>query len=217
MRTSAKYDFLFPTPYSPFPNMIDKPRIEKAVREILLAIGENPDREGLLETPARVARMYEEIFSGLEQDPAIHLKKFFTEEYNEVVLVKDISFNSMCEHHLMPFFGKVHIGYIPGGKVIGLSKMARVVETIARRPQIQERMTESIAKLMVEELHVKGVAVIVEAVHTCMTMRGIKKPGSKCVTSALKGVFMKNPAARSELLTLIFGHEHGGAGVFDID
>ncbi|MBR5709937.1 MAG: GTP cyclohydrolase I FolE [Thermoguttaceae bacterium] len=197
--------------------MIDKPRIEKAVREILLAIGENPDREGLLETPARVARMYEEIFSGLEQDPAIHLKKFFTEEYNEVVLVKDISFNSMCEHHLMPFFGKVHIGYIPGGKVIGLSKMARVVETIARRPQIQERMTESIAKLMVEELHVKGVAVIVEAVHTCMTMRGIKKPGSKCVTSALKGVFMKNPAARSELLTLIFGHEHGGAGVFDID
>lgn len=197
--------------------MIDKPRIEKAVREILLAIGENPDREGLLETPSRVARMYEEIFSGLEQDPAIHLKKFFTEEYNEVVLVKDISFNSMCEHHLMPFFGKVHIGYIPGGKVIGLSKMARVVETIARRPQIQERMTESIAKLMVEELHVKGVAVIVEAVHTCMTMRGIKKPGSKCVTSALKGVFMKNPAARSELLTLIFGHEHGGAGVFDID
>ncbi|MBQ2620163.1 MAG: GTP cyclohydrolase I FolE [Thermoguttaceae bacterium] len=197
--------------------MIDKPRIEKAVREILLAIGENPDREGLLETPARVARMYEEIFSGLDQDPAIHLKKFFTEEYNEVVLVKDISFNSMCEHHLMPFFGKVHIGYIPGGKVIGLSKMARVVETIARRPQIQERMTESIAKLMVEELHVKGVAVIVEAVHTCMTMRGIKKPGSKCVTSALKGVFMKNPAARSELLTLIFGHEHGGAGVFDID
>ncbi len=197
--------------------MIDKPRIEKAVREILLAIGENPDREGLLETPSRVARMYEEIFSGLDQDPAIHLKKFFTEEYNEVVLVKDISFNSMCEHHLMPFFGKVHIGYIPGGKVIGLSKMARVVETIARRPQIQERMTESIAKLMVEELHVKGVAVIVEAVHTCMTMRGIKKPGSKCVTSALKGVFMKNPAARSELLTLIFGHEHGGAGVFDID
>ena len=146
--------------------MIDKPRIEKAVREILLAIGENPDREGLLETPARVARMYEEIFSGLEQDPAIHLKKFFTEEYNEVVLVKDISFNSMCEHHLMPFFGKVHIGYIPGGKVIGLSKMARVVETIARRPQIQERMTESIAKLMVEELHVKGVAVIVEAAPT---------------------------------------------------
>ena len=197
--------------------MIDKPRIEKAVREILLAIGENPDREGLLETPSRVARMYEEIFSGLEQDPAVHLQKFFTEEYNEVVLVKDISFNSMCEHHLMPFFGKVHIGYIPGGKVIGLSKMARVVETIARRPQIQERMTESIAKLMVEELHVKGVAVIVEAVHTCMTMRGIKKPGSKCVTSALKGVFMKNPAARSELLTLIFGHEHGGAGVFDID
>ena len=197
--------------------MIDKPRIEKAVREILLAIGENPDREGLLETPARVARMYEEIFSGLDQDPAIHLKKFFTEEYNEVVLVKDISFNSMCEHHLMPFFGKVHIGYIPGGKVIGLSKMARVVETIARRPQIQERMTESIANLMVDKLHVKGVAVIVEAVHTCMTMRGVRKPGSKCVTSALKGVFMKNPAARSELMTLIFGHEHGGAGVFDID
>ena len=132
------------------------------------------------------------------------------------MLVKDISFNSMCEHHLMPFFGKVHIGYIPGGKVIGLSKMARVVETIARRPQIQERMTESIANLMVDKLHVKGVAVIVEAVHTCMTMRGVRKPGSKCVTSALKGVFMKNPAARSELMTLIFGHGHG-SGVFDID
>ena len=116
----------------------------------------------------------------------------------------------------MPFFGKVHIGYIPGGKVIGLSKMARVVETIARRPQIQERMTESIANLMVDKLHVKGVAVIVEAVHTCMTMRGVRKPGSKCVTSALKGVFMKNPAARSELMTLIFGHGHG-SGVFDID
>lgn len=197
--------------------MIDKPRIEKAIREILLAIGENPDREGLLETPARVARMYEEIFAGLDQDPAVHLRKFFTEEYQEVVLVKDISFNSMCEHHLMPFFGKVHIGYIPGGKVIGLSKLARVVETIAKRPQIQERMTESIANLMVQELHVKGVAVIVEAVHTCMTMRGVRKPGSKCVTSALKGVFMKNPSTRSELMTLIFGHGSGSSGVFDID
>ena len=196
--------------------MVDHEKIVKAVREILEAVGEDTQREGLQETPERVARMYEEIFSGLEQDPAVHLQKFFTEEYNEVVLVKDISFNSMCEHHLMPFFGKVHIGYIPGGKVIGLSKMARVVETIARRPQIQERMTESIANLMVDKLHVKGVAVIVEAVHTCMTMRGVRKPGSKCVTSALKGVFMKSPAARSELMTLIFGHGHG-SGVFDID
>ncbi len=197
--------------------MIDKPRIERAVREMLLAIGENPDREGLLETPARVARMYEEIFAGLEQDPAVHLKKFFTEEYQEVVLVKDISFTSMCEHHLMPFFGKVHIGYIPGGKVIGLSKLARVVEVVARRPQIQERMTETIAKLIVKELNVRGVAVIVEAVHTCMTMRGVRKPGSKCVTSSLKGVFMNNPSSRNELLTLIFGHGSAGNGVFDID
>ncbi len=196
--------------------MIDKPRIERAVREILIAIGENPDREGLIETPNRVARMYEEIFAGLDQDPAVHLKKFFTEEYDEVVLVKDISFNSMCEHHLMPFFGKVHIGYLPGGKVVGLSKIARVVETVSKRPQLQERLTETIANLMVKELEARGVAVVCEAVHTCMTMRGIRKPGTKCVTSSLKGAFRTNPATRNELMTLIFGHGNSHT-VFDID
>src|SRR5687767_3967220 len=134
---------------------VDQPRIERAVREILAAVGEDPDREGLQETPARVARMYAELFSGLHEDPRIHLQKFFSEKYDEVVLVKDISFNSMCEHHMLPFIGKVHIGYLPNGKVVGLSKLARVVEEISHRPQVQERMTEQIANLLVEELQVK--------------------------------------------------------------
>ena len=164
-------------------------RIERAVREILWAVGENPDREGLIETPARVARMYAEIFSGLHEDPRPHLRKFFTEAYDEVVLVRDISFNSTCEHHLLPFMGKAHIGYVPSGKVVGLSKLARVVEIVARRPQVQERMTEAIANLLEEELDAKGVAVIIEATHTCMTIRGVRKPGSLCVTSAMKGLF----------------------------
>lgn len=184
---------------------VDLPRIERAVREILFAVGENPDREGLLETPARVARMYAEMFSGLHAEPREHLKKFFTEPYDEVVLVKDISFHSVCEHHLLPFMGKAHIGYMPDGKVIGLSKLARVVETVARRPQVQERMTEEIANLLVEELGAKGVAVVVEATHTCMTIRGIRKPGSMCVTSAMKGLFRSRLSSRSEILQLIYG------------
>ncbi|MDR1960026.1 MAG: GTP cyclohydrolase I FolE [Planctomycetaceae bacterium] len=187
---------------------IDLPRIEKAVREILLAVGENPDREGLLETPARVARLYAEIFSGLYQDPKEHLLKFFTEKYDEIVLVRDITFNSTCEHHLLPFMGKVHIGYLPKGKVVGLSKLARMVDVISRRPQVQERMTQEIADLLVEVLDVRGVGVIVEAVHTCMTIRGIRKPGSVCTTSAMKGAFRSNPATRSELMTLIYGKRH---------
>src|ERR1700751_607337 len=137
------------------PAGVDLPRIERAVREILAAVGEDPDREGLLETPARVARMYAELFSGLHEDPRLHLQKFFTEKYDEVVLVRDISFNSMCEHHMLPFMGKAHIGYLPAGRVIGLSKLARVVESVARRPQVQERMTETIADLLVEELEAK--------------------------------------------------------------
>src|SRR6266550_3699986 len=141
---------------------IDLPRIERAVREILAAVGENPDREGLLETPARVARMYAEMFSGLKQDPRIHTQKFVSEEYDEVVLVRDITFCSMCEHHLLPFIGAAHVAYIPEGKVIGLSKIARVVEVISRRPQVQERMTEDIANLLVDELDAKGVAVVIE-------------------------------------------------------
>lgn len=182
---------------------IDMERIAGAVREILLAVGEDPDREGLKETPERVARMYKELFGGLCEDPRKHLKKFFAEPYDEIVIVRDISFNSMCEHHLLPFMGKVHIGYLPDGRVIGLSKLARVVEVIARRPQVQERMTEDIANLLVEELCVKGVGVIIEAVHTCMTVRGVRKPGSMCVTSAMKGAFRNNPKTRTEFMALI--------------
>lgn len=184
---------------------VDQARIQRAVREILAAVGEDPDREGLLETPGRVARMYAEMFSGLHEDPRRHLKKFFTEKYDEVVLVKDISFNSMCEHHMLPFMGKAHIGYLPNGKVIGLSKLARVVEVVARRPQVQERMTETIADLLVGELEAKGVAVVVEATHSCMTIRGIRKPGSICVTSAMRGVFRSHLSSRSEIMNLIYG------------
>lgn len=184
---------------------VDLPRIENAVREILAAVGEDPDREGLQETPARVARMYAELFSGLHTDPRKHLKKFFTEEYDEMVLVRDIAFNSMCEHHMLPFIGKAHIGYVPNGKVVGLSKLARVVEEVSHRPQVQERMTEQIANLLIEELDVKGVAVVIEASHSCMAIRGVRKPGSLCVTSAMKGIFRSNLSSRSEVMTLIYG------------
>ncbi len=184
---------------------VDLQRIEHAVREILLAVGEDPDREGLRETPARVARMYAELFRGLRADPRRHLKKVFVEKYDEVVLVKDISFASICEHHLLPFMGKAHIAYLPDGKVVGLSKLARVVEDISRRPQVQERMTEDIADLLMEELNAKGVTVIIEAIHTCMTVRGIRKPGSLCVTSAVRGIFRTNASTRAEVMTLIYG------------
>ena len=184
---------------------VDHPRIEKAVREILAAVGEDPNREGLLETPARVARMYAEMFSGLHRDPKIHLQKVFTEKYDEVVLIKDISFCSMCEHHLLPFSGKAHVGYLPDGKVVGLSKLARVVEDVARRPQVQERMTEHIAELVETELSARGVAVVLEASHSCMTIRGIRKPGSMCLTSAMRGVFRENLSSRAEILGLIVG------------
>ncbi len=185
---------------------IDQKRIERAIREVLLAVGEDPDREGLVETPARVARMYEELFNGLHDDPRRHLRKFFVEKYDEMVLVRDIEFHSMCEHHLLPFMGKAHVGYIPGGKVIGLSKLARVVDCVARRPQVQERMTEQIANLLIEELDVKGVAVVIEATHTCMTIRGVRKPDSVCVTSAMKGTLRSNLSSRSEVMTLIYGN-----------
>ena len=187
------------------PLPVDHARIERAVREILAAVGEDPDREGLKETPARVARMYAELFRGLHDDPRVHLKKFFTEQYDEIVLVRDISFNSVCEHHLLPFMGKAHIAYMPNGRVIGLSKLARVVDGVSRRPQVQERMTEDIANLLVEELGAKGVAVVIEATHTCMTIRGVVKPGSVCVTSAMKGLFRKNISSRGEVMQLIYG------------
>ncbi|QDT34326.1 GTP cyclohydrolase 1 [Thalassoglobus polymorphus] len=184
-------------------NSVDKPRIESAVREILAAVGEDPDREGLLETPARVARMYEELFSGLHLDPARHLKKVFTETYDELVLVRDISFNSMCEHHLLPFLGVAHIGYIPRGHVVGLSKLARIVDEVSRKPQVQERMTETLANLLDTELEPKGVIVVLEAEHSCMSIRGIRKPGSVTITSAVRGLFRKNESSRAEAMALI--------------
>lgn len=187
------------------PISVDLARIERAVREILHSVGEDPDREGLLETPARVARMYAEMFSGLKTDPRAHLQKVFTEKYDEVVLVRDIDFCSMCEHHLLPFTGKAHVGYLPDGKVVGLSKLARVVDEVARRPQVQERMTEEIAELIENELNARGVAVVLEASHSCMTIRGIRKPGSLCMTSAMRGVFRTDPSSRTEILGLIVG------------
>lgn len=184
---------------------MDKPRIEKAVREILEAIGEDPDREGLRDTPKRIAKMYEEIFAGLKEDPGKHLEIYFQDEtHEELVLVKDIPFYSMCEHHFAPFFGKAHVGYLPkNGKLTGLSKLARVVDTVAKRPQLQERLTATIAETLMEKLDPHGVIVVVEAEHMCMTMRGIKKSGSKTVTSAVRGLFNKDAKARAEAMSLI--------------
>jgi GTP cyclohydrolase I len=184
---------------------VDHARIEAAVREILLAVGEDPDREGLVETPARVARLYAEVFAGLHADPREHLQKTFTQKYDEMVLVRDIRFEGFCEHHLLPFMGKAHVAYLPDGKIVGLSKLARLVETLARRPQVQERMTEEIADLLEQELAPRGVAVILEATHTCMTVRGIRKPDSLCKTSAMRGTFRDNLSTRSELLSLVYG------------
>lgn len=184
---------------------VDHDRIRRAVREILFAVGEDPDREGLVETPDRVARMYAEVFSGLRADPAEHLKKTFTQKHDEMVLVKDIEFASCCEHHLLPFIGKAHVAYLPDGKVVGLSKLARVVDALARRPQVQERMTEDLADLVMAELNPRGVGVIVEASHSCMTIRGVRKPGAMTITSALRGIFKTNPTTRAELMSLVFG------------
>ena len=183
---------------------MDKERIENAVREILIAIGEDPDREGLVETPKRVANMYAEVFSGLENDPKQFLKVFSEEDNDEMVVVRDIPLYSMCEHHLLPFVGKAHIVYIPAdGKVIGLSKLARIVDNFARRPQIQERLTSQIADFLNDNLHPKGVAVIVEAEHLCMTMRGARAAGAKTRTSALRGVIRSDARTRGEALALI--------------
>lgn len=184
---------------------MDKQRIEKAVREILEAVGEDPDREGLAETPARVARMYEEIFSGLEDDPARHLK-LFDENSEEMVVVRDIPLYSMCEHHLLPFVGKAHIAYIPSdGKVLGLSKLARIVDSFAKRPQLQERLTSQIADFLEESINPMGVAVVIEAEHLCMTMRGAKASGSQTRTSALRGIMRNDARTRAEALSLLTG------------
>ena len=182
---------------------IDSARIERAVREILLAVGEDPDREGLLKTPSRVARAYGELMAGLHDNPRRHLKTVFHERYDEVVLLRDIQFHSLCEHHLLPFTGRAHVAYLPDGKVVGLSKLARLVEGYARRPQVQERLTTQIADALMDELNPIGAACVIEAVHTCMTIRGAKKHGSTMVTSALRGIFKENAASRAEILALI--------------
>jgi GTP cyclohydrolase I len=188
---------------------VDLPRIERAVREILLAVGENPDREGLRKTPGRVARAYAELMAGLRQDPRQHLRTTFNERYDEVVLLRDIEFHSLCEHHLLPFTGRAHVAYLPDGKVVGLSKLARLVEGFARRPQVQERLTTQIADALMEELNPMGAACVIEATHTCMTIRGAKKPGSVMVTSALRGIFKENPSSRAEILTLMYSDRNG--------
>lgn len=182
---------------------MDLPRIENAVREILLAVGENPDREGLRQTPARVARMYQELFAGLEQDPAKHLSAAFTETYDELVVLRDIPFNSVCEHHLMPFEGHAHVAYLPSGRVVGISKLARVVDEFAHRPQVQERLTSQIADLLTSKLDAKGVAVVLRATHACMTCRGIKKAGSVMITSAVRGLCRSDARTRSEVMSLL--------------
>ncbi|KOP83250.1 GTP cyclohydrolase I FolE [Cytobacillus solani] len=183
---------------------VNRAQIEDAVRLILEAIGEDPNREGLLDTPKRVAKMYEEVFQGLNQDPKEYFETVFGEDHEEVVLVKDIPFYSMCEHHLVPFYGKAHVAYIPrNGKVTGLSKLARAVDAVAKRPQLQERITSTIAESILEKLDPHGVMVVVEAEHMCMTMRGVKKPGSQTVTTAARGVFADDERARAEVLSLI--------------
>ena len=182
---------------------VDKPRIERAVREILEAIGEDPGREGVLGTPRRVAEAYEYLFSGLSEEPVRHLEVGFAEDYGNVVVVRDIYLSSMCEHHLLPFIGRAHLAYIPRGRVVGLSKLARVVEGYARRPQLQERLTAQIADALYDSLGSRGALVVIEADHSCMTMRGVQKPGSITVTSASRGLFEEDATRRAEAMTLI--------------
>ncbi|HEV3121752.1 MAG TPA: GTP cyclohydrolase I FolE [Isosphaeraceae bacterium] len=185
---------------------MDQDRLRRAVREILLAIGEDPDREGLKGTPDRVARMYAEVFAGLREDPHGHLKTLFTQKYDEMVVVKDIQFESFCEHHLLPFVGRAHVGYLPNGKVVGLSKIPRVIDVLSHRPQMQERLTEEVADLLMQELEARGVGVVMEATHTCMTIRGVHKADSTLVTSAMRGAFRKKAATRAEFLSLVRGN-----------
>ncbi len=190
----------------PSDHRVDGPRIERAVREILTAIGEDPEREGLKDTPGRVARAYEFLFSGLGEDPTRHLDVGFQEEHREMVLIRDIPFASMCEHHLLPFVGKAHVGYIPNERVAGLSKLARVVEGYSRRPQLQERLTAQVADALYKELGARGAIVVVEADHLCMTMRGVQKPGSVTVTSAVRGIYAEDERTRQEAMSLITVH-----------
>lgn len=184
---------------------IDHERLKAAVREIFLAIGEDPEREGLLETPRRIADMYAEVFGGLFADPTEHLSVGFEVAHDEMVILRNIPFYSMCEHHFLPFHGEAHVGYVPDGRVVGISKLARVVEAFARRPQIQEVLTSQVADAIMDALRPDGVAVVVEAEHLCMTMRGVKKPGSRMVTSATRGLFRQSAITRAEFLSLVHG------------
>jgi GTP cyclohydrolase I len=188
-------------------NQVNFERIEKAVLDILDAVGEDPRREGLRGTPRRVARMYAELLAGMRHDPAEHLKSIFHEKYDEIVLLRDIPFYSICEHHLMPFIGKAHVAYLPAGQVLGVSKLARVVDSFARRLQLQERLTEQIADFLMKNLKPQGVTVVLEASHSCMTIRGIQKPGAVMVTSALRGIFKSDPRSRSEVMALLHKSE----------
>jgi len=185
---------------------VDRPRIERAVREILAAVGEDPDRDGLVATPSRVAAMYADLFSGLHEDPARHLTVMFEAGHDEMILVKDVALHSLCEHHLVPFVGKAHVAYIPNvdGRITGLSKLARVVEGFARRPQVQERLTSQIADAVEAALEPRGVMVVIEAEHLCMSMRGVRKPGALTITSAVRGGIRDDPRTRAEAMTLIF-------------
>ena len=183
--------------------VVDAKRIENAVTEILSAIGEDLGREGVKGTPQRVAKMYAELLAGMREDPSEHVKRVFNEKYDEIVLLRDISFYSICEHHLMPFIGSAHVAYLPAGAVLGVSKLARIVDCFARRLQVQERLTDQIADFRMDKLKPQGVAVVLEASHSCMTIRGIRKPGSMMVTSSLRGVFKKDPRSRNEVMSLI--------------
>jgi GTP cyclohydrolase I len=183
--------------------MVDEPRIARAVREILLAVGENPEREGLLETPERVAAAYTQLFSGLAKDPSRHLEGGFTEETRDLILIRDLPVASLCEHHLLPFAGKAHVGYVPNGRVAGFSELARVVEDYAKRPQLQERLTAQVADAVYGTLGASGAFVVIEAEHTCMSMRGAEVPGAVAVTAAARGVFKEDVARRAEVLALI--------------
>lgn len=185
--------------------MFDQKRAEYAVRELLIAVGEDPNREGLMETPRRVAKMYKELFSGVQSDAAEHLRRTFKEPYDEIVLLRDINFSSLCEHHLLPFLGKAHVAYLPKDRVVGLSKLARTVDAFARRPQVQERLTAQIADAIMQHLKPHGALVVIESEHLCMKVRGVNQPNSVMVTSAVRGIFKTDSAARSEALALIKG------------
>jgi GTP cyclohydrolase I len=197
-----------PEEEEPRPGRVDHRRIEQAVREILIAVGEDPDREGLRDTPRRVARMYAEVFAGMYDDPQKYVQTFFQEQYDELVVLRDIPFYSFCEHHLLPFEGKAHLAYLPDGRVVGLSKLARVVDAFARRPQVQERLTNQIADLLTRSLQAKGVAVVMEARHSCMTCRGVKKPNSVMITSAVRGICRSDARTRAEVMALLHNQNH---------